>query len=78
MIHIRPYVSADREFVLGLAPRLAIGIPYWRDQSIWIETARGWIKESIEQHGEKTMVFVAEDKGSRFERLDCKRVWLNH
>jgi GNAT superfamily N-acetyltransferase len=26
------------------------------------ETARGWITESITQHGTKTMVFVAEDE----------------
>lgn len=62
MIYVRPYVPADREFVLSLAPRLAIGIPPWRDVPQWIETARGWITGSIEQHGNKTMVFVAEDE----------------
>lgn len=62
MIRVRPYVPADREFVMSLAPRLAIGIPPWRDVEQWIETARGWIAGSIEQHGNKTMVFVAEDE----------------
>ena len=62
MIHVRPYVPADREFVLSLAPRLAIGIPPWRDVQQWIETARGWITGSIEQHSNNTMVFVAEDE----------------
>ena len=62
MIRVRPYATSDREFVLGLAPRLAIGIPPWRDQQKMIETARGWIRESIEQHGTKTMVLVAEDE----------------
>ena len=62
MIHVRPYVSADREFVLGLAPRLAIGIPPWRDAQKMIVTAQGWIAESIEQHGTKTRVFVAVDQ----------------
>ena len=62
MIHVRPYVSVDREFVLSLAPRLAIGIPPWRDPPKMIVTAQGWITESIEQHGTKTSVFVAEDE----------------
>ena len=64
MIRVRPYATSDSEFVLGLAPRLAIGIPPWRDQQKMIETARGWITESIEQHGEKTMVFVVENEQS--------------
>jgi GNAT superfamily N-acetyltransferase len=62
MIRVRPYVSADREFVLSLAPRFAIGIPPWRDPQKMIVTAQGWITESIEQHGKKTMVFVAENE----------------
>ena len=62
MIDVRPYVSADREFILSLAPRLAIGIPPWRDPEKMTVTARGWITESIEQHGKKSMVFVAEDE----------------
>ena len=66
MIRVRPYTASDREFVLGLAPRLAIGIPPWRDPQKMIETAQGWITESIKQHGTKSMVFVAEDEqGSR-------------
>ncbi len=62
MIRVRPYASSDREFVLSLAPRLAIGIPPWRDRQKMIETAQGWITESIKQHGIKTMVFVATDQ----------------
>lgn len=62
MIRVRPYVAEDREFVLGLAPRLAIGIPPWRDREKMIETAQGWITGSIEQHGKDTMVFVAENE----------------
>jgi predicted N-acetyltransferase YhbS len=62
MIHVRAYVPADREFVLGLAPRLAIGIPPWRDPQKMIETAQGWMSGSIQEHGNKTMVFVAEDE----------------
>jgi GNAT superfamily N-acetyltransferase len=59
---VRDYATADREFALSLAPRLAIGIPPWRDAQKMTETARSWITESITQHGSKTMVFVAEDE----------------
>ena len=62
MIHIRPYVSTDRTFVLSLAPRLMIGMPPWRDPAAWLETVQNWITGSIEQHGQKTMVFIAEDE----------------
>jgi len=62
MIRVRQYVPTDQEFVLGLAPRLAIGIPSWRDPQKMTVTAQGWIAGSIEQHGKKTMVFVAENE----------------
>lgn len=62
MIRVRSYLSTDREFILSLAPRLAIGIPPWRDPQKMIVTAQGWITDSIEQQGQKTMVFVAEDE----------------
>lgn len=62
MIRVRSYLSTDREFILGLAPRLAIGIPHWRDPQRMIVAAQGWITDSIEQHGQKAMVFVAEDE----------------
>jgi ribosomal protein S18 acetylase RimI-like enzyme len=62
VIRTRLYDPADREFVLSLAPRFAIGIPSWRDPQKMIETAQGWIAGSIEQHGGKTVIFVAEDE----------------
>ena len=62
MIRTRLYDPADREFVLSLAPRLAIGIPPWRDPQKMIATAQGWIAGSIEQHGDKTVIFVAVDE----------------
>lgn len=62
MPRVRPYLPGDREFVLSLAPRLAIGIPPWRDPQKMTSTAEGWLAGSIAQHGEKTMVFVAEDE----------------
>jgi GNAT superfamily N-acetyltransferase len=62
MIRTRLYDPADREFVLSLAPRLAIGIPPWRDTQQMTVTAQNWITSSIEQHGHKTVILVAEDE----------------
>jgi ribosomal protein S18 acetylase RimI-like enzyme len=62
VIRVRLYISTDREFILSLAPRLAIGIPSWRDPQKMIVAAQGWITGSIEQQGKKTMVFIAENE----------------
>jgi len=62
VLRVLQYVSSDHEFVLSLASRLAIGIPPWRDPQKMIATVQGWITESIKQHGNKTMVIVAEDE----------------
>ena len=75
MIRVRPYDPADREFILSLAPRLSIGIATWRDPQKMIVTAQGWIIESIEQHGKKSMVIVAEDEHG--ERLGFATVSHN-
>ena len=61
MIHVRPYGTDDRTFVLSLAPRLLIGMPSWRDPQLWLTAFQNWITASIEQHGQTAMVFVAED-----------------
>jgi GNAT superfamily N-acetyltransferase len=66
MIHVRPYVPDDRAFVLSLAPRLLIGMPVWRDPHLWLAAFQNWITVSIDEHGQQTMVFVAEnDQGER-------------
>lgn len=40
MISVRPYSSDDYVFVLGLAPRLLIGMPPWRlEQPIRMQSA---------------------------------------
>ena len=61
MIHIRSYMPDDRAFVLGLAPRLLIGMPPWRDPHQWLTAFQNWITTSIDQHGQAAMVFIAED-----------------
>jgi GNAT superfamily N-acetyltransferase len=67
MLQVRPYESADRAFVMGLAPRLAIGRPEWRDGALWDAAVQGWLAGSIAKHPGETMVFIAEDDGG--ERL---------
>ena len=62
MIHVRPFAPADRDFVLSLAPRLAIGMQSWRDPKLWLASVEGWLTESISQHGGKTLVLIAEDE----------------
>jgi GNAT superfamily N-acetyltransferase len=53
-------------FVLGLAPRLLIVMPPWRDPELWLAAFQSWITKSIDQHGQTAMVFVAEnDHGER-------------
>ncbi len=59
-IRVRPFEEADRAFVLSLAPRLVIGIPPWRDPEKMLLTVQEWLVGSLENHGGKTMVFVAE------------------
>jgi GNAT superfamily N-acetyltransferase len=61
MIHVRAYEAADRMFVLSLAPRLLIGMPPWRDPQLWLTAFQNWMTVSIDQHGQATMVFVAEN-----------------
>ena len=62
MIGVRPFVSDDRTYVLSLAPRLEIGRQPWRDAELWLQTVESWLTESINQHDQKTMVFIAEDE----------------
>ena len=59
MVLVRPYEPADRDFLLGLAPRLTVGIPRWRDPGRMLATAQKWIEGSISRRGEKGEVFVA-------------------
>lgn len=61
MLRVRPYLPADYAFVLGLAPRLMIGMPSWRDHLRWLNAVEGWLNGSIERHNHSAMVFIAED-----------------
>ncbi len=57
---IRPATAADRAFLDRLAPRLAIGIPPWRDPAAMLATARRWFAGDLERMGADAMVFIAE------------------
>lgn len=62
MIRVRAFEAEDREFVMGLAERLVIGMPAWRDPERWLKAVEGWIEVSLAAHGGQSMVFVAEDE----------------
>lgn len=65
MIRVRPYHPNDRDFVFSLGPRLAIGKKSWRDLTLWLNAVDGWLAESIGQHQQKTMVWIAEDEDAK-------------
>lgn len=58
---IRQAAAADRAFLEGIAPRLAIGIPPWRSYEAMMATARRWLLESLDGMGDDATVFIAED-----------------
>ena len=66
-VMVRPFEPGDRNFILSLAPRLTIGIPAWRDPEKMLATAKEWLTASMDDHGKKTFVFVAQRPGG--ERL---------
>jgi len=59
MVRVRPYEESDHEFVFGLAARLTVGIPPWRDERRMLTTAQKWIEGSIARRGEAAELFVA-------------------
>lgn len=63
-VSIRPFEPIDREAVLGLASRLVVGIPPWRDPEGMLSAVRGWIEQSIAGIGPDQAVFVAHDTQS--------------
>ncbi len=64
-IRVRPFAPADRDAVLGLAPRLTVGIAPWRDPAAFLAAARRWIEGSIDGIGPDRAVLVAEDAQGR-------------
>lgn len=58
---IRQATAADRAFLEGIAPRLAIGIPPWRSHETMVATARRWLLDNLDGMGGNAAVFIAED-----------------
>lgn len=59
-VQIRPYELADRESVLALADRLAVGIAPWRSGEGMRGAAQRWTMASIDGIGPRRCVLVAE------------------
>ena len=61
-VQIRPYIPADRDAILALAPRLTEGKAPWRDDDAWLAAVRGWVADAADSAGrEDNAVFVAVD-----------------
>ena len=58
-IHVRPYIPADREAVLALAPRFTVGIAPWLDPAAVLAAAHVWIVDTVAIVGSTGAVFVA-------------------
>ena len=61
--HVRPYVPADREAILALAPRFTVGIAPWLDPAAVLAAAQGWIVDTLASVGPTGAVFVATGTG---------------
>lgn len=46
-VQIRPARDEDRQAVLALAARLAVGVAAWRDPEAAVEAARQWLTDSL-------------------------------
>jgi GNAT superfamily N-acetyltransferase len=57
---VRPYREEDRDAVIDLASRLAVGIAPWRSEKGMIAAARGWTEASIAGIGAERGVFVVD------------------
>ena len=59
-IVIRPATGGDKESILALGPRLAIGVAPWRNQAEALAVGRRWLEGSLENASAgKGAVFVA-------------------
>lgn len=60
---ITPYQAEDRDAVLALAPRLAVGVAAWRPTEGVASAVREWFEESVEGSGDDQATFVARLDG---------------
>ncbi len=77
-IRIRPMASGDREFILGLAERLAaVGGPPWRDPAAMAAFHRRSLEATAAEAREDAAVLVAE-AGDGAEREAGERLGVIH
>jgi ribosomal protein S18 acetylase RimI-like enzyme len=63
-VQIREYTPADRDAIMALAPRLAEGMPAWRDRAAWLAAVRGWMNDAADAAiRPDNVVYVAVDGG---------------
>jgi ribosomal protein S18 acetylase RimI-like enzyme len=60
-IAVRAGTDADREAVLALAPRLAVGVAPWRNQAEALAAGRRWLEDSLAAavRGDGTVIVAA-------------------
>jgi ribosomal protein S18 acetylase RimI-like enzyme len=61
-IEIREYRDGDRDAIIALAPRLAAGLPPWRDGAAWRRAVEGWVRSAADAAADPDhAVYVAAD-----------------
>lgn len=60
---VAAYTAADREGVVTLAPRLAVGVASWRPRDGVRAAVRRWLEESVSVTGPASGLFVARLDG---------------
>ena len=64
-VQVRPFLPADRAFVLSLAPRLTIGVAPWIGAERMQMTVEQALAADIEAMSETSAILVAEDQDGR-------------
>src|SRR3712207_2202796 len=59
-VRVRPFMPADRNAVLDLAPRLLVNLPPWHDPDVALAAIRKWIAEAIDDLWDRRTILVAE------------------
>jgi ribosomal protein S18 acetylase RimI-like enzyme len=60
---VTPYRPEDRDAVLALAPRLAVGVAAWRPIEGVTSAVREWFEESVNTRGDNRATYVARLDG---------------
>lgn len=72
---IRPAVSGDREFIVGLCPRFAeAGLPRWRQSDAVVRGTARRLEAALASRGRRSEILIAQDEAG--ERLGFAWVLL--